>query len=216
MNPYGTRIATDAATRRTQAERTADTTQRLLDATLETLAEHGYRGTTTSAVAARAGVSRGAMLHHFPNRNSLLAAAAEWMMESRIREFRVAMSEIDDSSDRIRAAIDLLWKICSSTTYVAWTDLALAARNEPELAAPMAKLEVQARLRIHETWAETFPEVQKINLAGVAPDFALSLLEGLALRQLLSADTAAEARVIDALKDIATLLFSDPPMIPSK
>lgn len=200
----------DVPARRTQAERSADTTRRLLEATLATLAEHGYQGTTTTAVARAAGVSRGAMLHHFPNRNALLIAAAEWMVETRIDEFRAAMGGIDDSGDRIRAAIDLLWDICSSSTHIAWTELSLAARNEPELSGVVASLERRIRSRVGETWAETFPELQHGPLAAAAPDFALSLLEGLALRQLLSADPTTATVVVDTLKDLATLMLTDP------
>lgn len=203
-------VATSTSSR-TQAERSADTTRRLLDATLDTLAEHGYQGTTTTEVARRAGVSRGAMLHHFPHRNALLAAAAERMIDTRIAEFRDAMARIPASADRVRAAIDLLWEICSSTIHVAWTELALAARNDPELAPVVAELERTVQIRVRETWAETFPELQSRDHATVAPDFALSLLEGLAFRQLVTADRDRSTAVVDALKHVATLILSDPP-----
>lgn len=203
------------STRRTQAERSAETTQRLLDATLATLVTLGYRATTTTEIARRAGVSRGAMLHHYPSRASLLVAAAERMMETRIEEFRAAMATIDDSGDRIRAAIDLLWEIHSSDVHIAWTELALAARSEPEIAEVVAALEQQVRRRVRQTWAETFPELQDNELAGAAPDFAIALLEGLALRRLLASDSTDADRVIDVLKDVATLMISDPPIPPT-
>ena len=63
--------------RRSQDERTAQTRARVLDAVLGCLVERGYAGTTTTAVAARAGVSRGAQLHHYRTRAALVAAAVE-------------------------------------------------------------------------------------------------------------------------------------------
>ena len=63
--------------RRTQAERTAETRSKLLDATIECLIEQGYAGTTTLAVCKHAGVSHGSLQHHFGKRDTLLGAALE-------------------------------------------------------------------------------------------------------------------------------------------
>src|SRR5208282_2690558 len=71
------------APRRSQAERSATTRDALLDATIACLVEDGYANTTTSRVAERAGVSRGAHLHHFQTRQVLLAAAMERLAERR-------------------------------------------------------------------------------------------------------------------------------------
>ena len=63
--------------RRTHAERSATTRTALLDATIECLAELGYSGTTTAEVVRRAGLSRGAQVHHFPTKALLIAAALD-------------------------------------------------------------------------------------------------------------------------------------------
>ena len=60
--------------RRTQEERTAAMRERLLNATVECLYELGYAKTTTTAIVERAGVSRGAQLHHFPTKADLAIA----------------------------------------------------------------------------------------------------------------------------------------------
>jgi AcrR family transcriptional regulator len=57
--------------RRTQEERRAATRGALLDATIDCLVEYGYHGVTTSRVAERAGVSRGAQVHYFPTKTDL-------------------------------------------------------------------------------------------------------------------------------------------------
>ena len=73
----------DAGQRRSQAERSASTRAALLDATIASLVQDGYANTTTSRVAERAGVSRGAHLHHFQTRQALVAAAMERLAERR-------------------------------------------------------------------------------------------------------------------------------------
>src|SRR5215470_16496508 len=81
------------ARRRTQAERSAATQARLLDAALQCLVELGYAGTTTTVVAERAGVSRGAQLHHFPTRAALVAAAVEQRYAAVLELFTAARAD---------------------------------------------------------------------------------------------------------------------------
>ncbi|MDT5024109.1 MAG: hypothetical protein QOE61_535, partial [Micromonosporaceae bacterium] len=62
-----TTTSTAKKARRTQEQRSAEMRVRLLDATIECLVEYGYAGTTTPRVAEKAGVTRGAQVHHFPS-----------------------------------------------------------------------------------------------------------------------------------------------------
>src|ERR1041385_7343752 len=61
----------------TQLERVEAMRARLLDATADLLAERGFTATSTNDVVRRAGVSRGALAHHFPTKADLMAAASE-------------------------------------------------------------------------------------------------------------------------------------------
>src|SRR3954451_937937 len=63
--------------RMSQEERSRAMRRRLLEATIECLVDHGWSGTSTTLVSQRAGVSRGAQLHHFPTKNDLVLAAVE-------------------------------------------------------------------------------------------------------------------------------------------
>ena len=65
-------------TRQRQADRSRETRRKLMEATVTAWVEHGWSGTTT-LVAERAGVSRGAQLHHFRTRNELVTAAVEYV-----------------------------------------------------------------------------------------------------------------------------------------
>ena len=64
-----------------QQDRSRATQRRLLDATVDCLVEVGWAGTTTTLVAERAGVSRGAQLHHYPTKAALVVAAVEHLVE---------------------------------------------------------------------------------------------------------------------------------------
>ena len=76
-----------------QEERSAETRRRLLDATVACLFERGYAGTTTTEIATRAGVSRGAQLHHFPKKDELVVGALEHVFELRLADLSAAIAE---------------------------------------------------------------------------------------------------------------------------
>jgi AcrR family transcriptional regulator len=67
--------------RLSQAERTARTRRRLLEATLELVAERGYDRTSLAAIGERAGYSRGVVNHCFGSKAALLAELVAFMFE---------------------------------------------------------------------------------------------------------------------------------------
>ncbi len=71
------RVRAPKRERRSHAERTAETRRRVMDAVVEAIAELGYQRTTGAEIARRAGVSWGAVQHHFGDKNGILAAALE-------------------------------------------------------------------------------------------------------------------------------------------
>lgn len=84
-------MALTEAERTPQQERSRDTRDLILETTLRTLASVGWNGTTMSLVAARSGVSRGAIQHHFPTKEALMRGVLDYMYESRnIDEFSLA------------------------------------------------------------------------------------------------------------------------------
>src|SRR2546425_10499181 len=90
---------TKRARRRTQEERRDETRGAVLDAPVECLASRGYSQTTTIRIARSAGVSRGALLHYYPSKQRLLAAAVEHVFQRRIAEFRSAFAALPEDAD---------------------------------------------------------------------------------------------------------------------
>jgi AcrR family transcriptional regulator len=120
-------------TRRSQAERSASTRQALLDATIACLVEDGYASTTTARVSERAGLSRGAHLHHFQTRQALLAAAMEHLAERRGEQLLAAAERLPAGRERLERGLDLLWASYESPLYQAALDLWTHARTDAEL-----------------------------------------------------------------------------------
>jgi AcrR family transcriptional regulator len=118
-----------------QEERSAETRRRLLDATVACLFERGYAGTTTTEIATRAGVSRGAQLHHFPRKDELVVSALEHVFELRLRDLSVAIAEPPPGNreHRLAAIIDSMWPMFKGPTFYAWLELVVASRTDPAL-----------------------------------------------------------------------------------
>jgi AcrR family transcriptional regulator len=173
--------------RRTQAERTATTRAALLAATVDTLVERGYRGTTTNDVARRAGVSYGALLHHFPTKVDLLCAAVEHLLEARIAEFRKLMADLPPGTPTRDAAIDVLWSMFQGPTFTAWLEMKVAARTEPELAPAFERVDRGFAETSVELFRELFPDDTAADpeLPRIAVATLFTFLDGLALSRLV-------------------------------
>ena len=136
-------MAKVSATRRTQGERRTATRAALLDAALECMVEYGYAGTTTGRVCDRARVSRGAHLHHFGTRASLVAAALAELYRRRELEIQDEVDQLPAGEGRIEAALDLLWGWFTGPLFYAAVDLGAAARTDPDLRVSLEPIEQQ-------------------------------------------------------------------------
>ncbi|WP_312529776.1 TetR/AcrR family transcriptional regulator [Paracoccus sp. (in: a-proteobacteria)] len=119
--------------RRSQEERSATTRRRVCQATLEALAEVGHERISTTMVAQKAKVSRGAISHQFPARNDLLVAALRQLHD----DWEVGDPVAIDPEKRRFTLADLtqaLWEnVFSDKRYIASIELMLAARLDNDL-----------------------------------------------------------------------------------
>jgi AcrR family transcriptional regulator len=189
---------------RTQAERRATTRAALLDATVACLAERGYAGSTTTEIVRRAGVSRGAQVHHFPTKEGLVIAAIDHLLELRLEEYAKAFAALPDDQRDTGTALELLWTMFTGPTFTAWLELVVASRTDPPLKAELRTVTARFDERVGELFAELYPE-QVPDPAAAAPimQFVFAVLEGLAVQHLLDLDDAPT--VLDMLKTLGAV-----------
>jgi AcrR family transcriptional regulator len=199
-------MAVTVPRRRTQAERRSSTRTRLLEATVECLAERGYAGTTTIEVSRRAGLSRGAQLHHFGTKTDLVTAAMEHLHGRLLDEFRRAMASLPTGAHALEASIDVIWGLYASPWTVAWMELSLAARTDEDLRRRMVVLERRFSASALEAFVEIFPEGGANPEFAIAPLFTFAVLDGLALRRQVMRDDDEVSAVLNALKAVARLI----------
>jgi AcrR family transcriptional regulator len=101
--------------RRTQAERAASTRSALMSAARQLFTERGYDGVGTEEIVRAAGVTRGALYHHFGGKAELLEAVYERLeAESTERVARVVLgSELESPLEAMKAGIEAFLDECA-------------------------------------------------------------------------------------------------------
>ncbi|SFB46350.1 transcriptional regulator, TetR family [Amycolatopsis marina] len=192
---------------RTQAQRRAQTRAALLDATIECLVDVGYARTSMQEICARAGVSKGAVQHHFNDKAELMAAAVEHLTD-RLKAQRLA--EVDDlpaGAERVRTAIDLLWETYSGTLSTAVTELWVAARTDPDLRAAMRPVDRALGRSVLENIATVAGPVPREKVETLFW-LTVNLTRGLALDAELGGDPARRKQLLEEWKRIAVQLYT--------
>jgi AcrR family transcriptional regulator len=191
-------MASQAATRVPQEERTRAMRARLLEATVELLVEKGYAGTSTTLVSERAGVSRGAQLHHFPTKQDLVVAAVRHVTEVRGAELAAAAQGLPtDPSRRTRAVLQVLGDHFTSPVFTAALELWVAARTDPALLAEVAPLEQQVGRETHRLTVELLDADESQPGVRALVQTTLDLVRGLGLAATISDDTRRRNGILD-------------------
>jgi AcrR family transcriptional regulator len=196
----GTFSPTSRKTRLTQDEKTAETRRRLLDSAILCLIDRGYANTTTSEVAERAGLSRGAQLYHFPRKEELLTSAVDHLFHLMFSEMKEKVGRLSNENDRRAAAIDLLWEIANGPLATAWIELVVASRTDSYLRDTVTAVNDRMAEFIDHSFKELFPRP-----AGAGADFELIpqmvvlILEAMALEGK-TLNLKLTERILHALK----------------
>jgi AcrR family transcriptional regulator len=122
------------------AERTAAVLQRLIDAAIGCLHRVGYAAVSTQMVAEEAGVSRGAMLHHFLIKVDLISAVAEAAIAHQDRCVRQRLSKVRPGIDRFLAITVATSEALREPPAIALIEITVAARSDPVLGARLPTL----------------------------------------------------------------------------
>ncbi len=128
--------------RRTQEERTADTRAALFAAAVRTIDKLGYAGAKNAAIADEAGVTRGAITHHFSTRAAFMAEVVRWVFDEETLIFRDLMDKRHVGA-RVSDWPALLWDVFSRPSGVAVLEILVASRSDPELAALVMPMQTE-------------------------------------------------------------------------
>ena len=172
----------------TYQSRKSDTTRiAVLEATVQCYIKIGYANTTVTKIAEEAELSRGAMMYHFDDVRSIIIASVSYLTEKRLEEYETlilsaemeAGGEITEKS--LEKTINALWSFFHSPYHIAYQELIVAARTDPEIAKVMypAQKDFDKRIAKHirshfhawqeiEEVRETITELYFYSMQGVS------------------------------------------------
>jgi AcrR family transcriptional regulator len=186
-----------------QAQKSAATRKLIIEATIQCFVDLGYGRTTTMRIAQAAGLSRGAMLHHFPSKIDIVKAAVEELHAKRLKAFRTSVIQAPPAGKgRVHVAVQAYWQHVRHPTFVAFFELSVAARTDSELEAILKPAQAAFDEEWYRTATEAFPEWQSDPVAfDLALDLSRYLLEGMAVSFLTHEESEREQHVLDYLED---------------
>lgn len=178
-------------------DRSRATRQRILEAAVACLAEHGWSGSTVAVVCTRAGVSRGAAQHHFRTREELFTAAIAHMAEqwlAAVRERARALPR--EGPDRTYAVVDMLVAVHAGPLFRAALHLWVAAADEEPLRPRVGALEARIGREAHRLAVDFLGADESLPGVRETVQATLDMARGLGLANLLSDDSARRARIV--------------------
>ncbi len=185
-----------------QAQKSALTRTQITEAAIRCFVEYGYSQTTTTLIAEKAGLSRGAMLHHFPSKLAVVRAAVEHLHAKRLRAFRKAVNKPSVNGDHLRQSLEAYWAHVHHPMFVAFFELAVAARTDKELAAILRPAQEAFEREWYDAAVDVFPEWKG---RGIKFDIALDLvryvLEGMAISFVTHKESDRDKRVLEYLDE---------------
>ena len=172
-------VASEKTWQQTKSE---NTRAAILDATIECFYELGYGNTTTEKVAKQAGVSRGAMLHHFPSRIDLVRAAVVHLNQRRLQLYTAQELEIQEDAEhtQISEGIESFWGQLKTPLYTVFHELQVAARTDDDLKEVLEQTSREFDRAWLQATENVFPDLALSEEFIMANRVTKYLLEGMA------------------------------------
>jgi len=174
------------------------TRRRILDAAVASLIKQGTAATTTVAVQQRAGVSRGALLHHFPTHAELLAATIDELVRRNETAVHNALAGLLENLDPVDRATRVLADAFSQPAYLTELELWAVARTDPQLRAALRAAERRARRDFDRVVNDLFAPLRDRPGCATVVMLSSEFVRGFALASVLRSDPVRRARLLES------------------
>lgn len=194
--------------RRPQAQRSAETQAKLIEAAITCLHRVGYSATTVTMVADEAKVSRGAMSHQYPTKTDLMLAVVQAVFEQDSQHYSNAIASMSPS-EWLSALPSTMWDVISKPSGTAVIEIMLASRSDSDLATKLRTMQSAIDVRAHR-WI-----VDRMADAGIRdrPDgeavhrLFVAAVRGLSLEALFRRNRTDVVNSVAVLSEILHLLY---------
>lgn len=193
-----------------QQTRSLLTRAKLIEGTLDVIYEVGFKSATTERFAAKAGVSRGAMLHHFPTREDIIAAAMEHLLQSGTEEIRAKVSEVNAGTVSMDDLIDFIWRLYSGRFFYLSLEMVVEARSNALFRMKMVPVLKEFHSALDTIWRSLIgQDAHRARRAVVILNLTVCLLRGMGVQTVLRSDNTYYEEMIEMWKQVLPSLLSN-------
>jgi len=183
----------------TKQDRSRATRQRLLETTIRCLATHGWEVSTVGFIAGEAGISRGAVQHHFRTREALILAALEFMFDERAALLDALPEPTQEGTERVHSVVGgLVEAIIGGDLFRAALQVWTVAAADPALRLAVLPLERRFARGVHQRAVRLLGADDSDPTIRALIQATLDMARGLALADVLTDDSRRRARVVRA------------------
>ncbi len=178
--------------RKTQEERSRETINRLIEATLDSLQEYGYHGISLSKILEKAGVTKGAWSHHYKCKTELIAQAADIMLKGAIENGRNALLTLEGvpENERLLYVLDYFWEnFEQGKRRDVWVEVYIASRTDAELRKYLKPVIQKFHESLNEVWKEYFTMIDENDgFIETVMNLTLFVTRGMAIQSIIKDD----------------------------
>jgi len=185
-----------------QARKSAATRDQIISAAIRCIVDLSYSKTTMIKISEKAGLSRGATLHHFPSKMDIIRAAVEYLHEKRIQAFRRSIREIPDGADMAHLAVEAYSADLNHPIYIALFELSVAARTDNELKDILYAAQLAFDREWYETAWDLFPDWHSDRKAfDLALNLSQQVMEGMVISNFTHARQIDKNQLLTYLEE---------------
>jgi AcrR family transcriptional regulator len=173
-----------------QLERSSATREKTIAATIDCVVEFGYTGATIAAIAQRAGLSRGAVSHQYPDKFSLVVAVVDEVCRRHTERTLELLVDAPHGRARIEAGLDELWRAFKGRSYIAALEFYAACRTDDGLRPRIVGFEADMSEVLRTVVRGVVGPTSDPELLDLRADVVINTLRGLALLRTTGADPA--------------------------
>lgn len=190
-----------ARKRKTQQERTAETTDRLLKATIDVLHDRGFYRMSTVEIAERAGVSRGALNHHFASKEEIVISAIRQLLQdstARLHGMALTIREEGGSADRI---VDFIWSLMNDRLYYVTMEYMPEARHNKDFKKKIVVVVKEFHEGLDAVWTELAKQIgADAKRTSTIMNATMCVIRGMIAQTTLKDDPAYFSELLDYCK----------------
>ncbi len=194
--------------RRTQADRSAETRVQLITAAVTLLHKIGFAGVTTAAIAKEAGVTTGALHHHFPTKFELLFTVYDHLAENVLQDFTRQDHLATNGKLNVPELVRYFWSVYGDPEYWAIWEILIGTRTEAAARPQAVSGRMDAIREIRYRWLESHVEMgtRKKEIFELL-EFTLIAIRGLSLERLFHKEEAYFERHLQTLTTIISARY---------